>query len=413
MKKSVALIELRDKLGGHTSTYTDPSTGTAIDYGVQAYYNYTTTTNFFAHFNIPLFEISPPSGPTQYVDLRTGETVPGYPLTNTTDALRSYSTQAAKYPYLAKGWDIPNPVPEDLTIPFGDFITKYDLAPGVTTIYQRCSAIGYLLTKPTAYVLKTFGLPNLKALATNGFVTTANHNSSEVYSAAANKLGNNLFLNSRVLSTDRSAPNFTKILITTPAGLKIIQAKAIILSIPPLIDNLTGFGLSASDTELFSQFTYTGQWTGIIRNSGLKNQTTVINYGSDTPYNLPIFPAVVTFKAIPAPDLNGFYYTSPVALSDSAVQSDVIAGLNNLKTAGQDNTTTTEAELVAFESHTPYQLSVTGEQIRDGFDRKLHALQGQRNTWYTGAAFHTHFTSLLWDFTEDLLGRVLQQIEGT
>ena len=37
MNKSVALVELKDTLGGHTNTYTDPNTQTAIDYGVQAY----------------------------------------------------------------------------------------------------------------------------------------------------------------------------------------------------------------------------------------------------------------------------------------------------------------------------------------------------------------------------------------
>lgn len=83
--------------------------------------------------------------------------------------------------------------------------------------------------------------------------------------------------------------------------------------------------------------------------------------------------------------------------------------LTNLKTAAQDNTTTTEVEFVAFKSHTPYELSVTGKQIKDGSYGNLYALQGQQNTWYTGAAFHTHDASLLRDFTEVLLGGILQQ----
>ncbi|KIJ29763.1 hypothetical protein M422DRAFT_115975, partial [Sphaerobolus stellatus SS14] len=32
--KSVVVIEAKDKLGGHTETYHDPSTGTTIDIGV-------------------------------------------------------------------------------------------------------------------------------------------------------------------------------------------------------------------------------------------------------------------------------------------------------------------------------------------------------------------------------------------
>ena len=35
-----------------------------------------------------------------------------------------------------------------------------------------------------------------------------------------------------------------------------------------------------------------------------------------------------------------------------------------------------------------------------GFYDDLYALQGYRSTWYTGAAFHVHDSSRLWNFTE-------------
>ena len=37
--KSVVLIERDAELGGHSNTYTDPSTGVSIDYGTQAFWN--------------------------------------------------------------------------------------------------------------------------------------------------------------------------------------------------------------------------------------------------------------------------------------------------------------------------------------------------------------------------------------
>ena len=37
--KSVVLIERDAELGGHTNTYTDPSTSVSIDYGTQAFWN--------------------------------------------------------------------------------------------------------------------------------------------------------------------------------------------------------------------------------------------------------------------------------------------------------------------------------------------------------------------------------------
>jgi hypothetical protein len=38
--------------------------------------------------------------------------------------------------------------------------------------------------------------------------------------------------------------------------------------------------------------------------------------------------------------------------------------------------------------------------IANGFYRDLYALQGRRHTFYNGAAFQTHDSSLLWQFTE-------------
>ena len=37
--KSVVVVERNGRLGGHTETYIDPITGTAADYGVQAFWN--------------------------------------------------------------------------------------------------------------------------------------------------------------------------------------------------------------------------------------------------------------------------------------------------------------------------------------------------------------------------------------
>jgi hypothetical protein len=41
--------------------------------------------------------------------------------------------------------------------------------------------------------------------------------------------------------------------------------------------------------------------------------------------------------------------------------------------------------------------------IEAGFYTKLYALQGQRSTFYTGAAWNAQDSSMLWVFTEALL----------
>jgi hypothetical protein len=70
-------------------------------------------------------------------------------------------------------------------------------------------------------------------------------------------------------------------------------------------------------------------------------------------------------------------------------------------------TTPEKVEWVEFKSHTPFFEHVTGEQIQNGFYKKATALQGHRGTWYTGAAWETHDSSMIWNFTETILGGIV------
>lgn len=89
------------------------------------------------------------------------------------------------------------------------------------------------------------------------------------------------------------------------------------------------------------------------------------------------------------------------------MKAEILASVARLGAAGTFNTSSS-AELATFASHTPFELTVSKEAIAGGFYKKLYNLQGQRNTYYTGAAFHTHDSSLLWQFTEALLPRILK-----
>lgn len=50
--KSVVVIEGTDRLGGHTQTYIEPTTGAPIDYGVQVFHNFSEVTNYFNRLNV-------------------------------------------------------------------------------------------------------------------------------------------------------------------------------------------------------------------------------------------------------------------------------------------------------------------------------------------------------------------------
>jgi hypothetical protein len=53
--QSVLVIEQQDRLGGHTQTYTDPTTGKHVELGVQIFYDTDVVKNYFSRFNIPTF----------------------------------------------------------------------------------------------------------------------------------------------------------------------------------------------------------------------------------------------------------------------------------------------------------------------------------------------------------------------
>ena len=190
--KTVAVVEAQSVFGGHTNTYTDPSTNATVDYGVIEWDNTTIVTSYFARFGIPLILASsapPPGLKDLYVDFRTGKTVAGYTPKDPTAAFGLYAAQLAKYPFLnTPGWDLPDPVPSDLLIPFGDFITKYKVDDAVFTINQYAQGFGDLLTTPTLYVLKYFSQAVLAGSQT-GFLTTTRHDNSEIYEKARAELG--------------------------------------------------------------------------------------------------------------------------------------------------------------------------------------------------------------------------------
>ncbi|KAL8750202.1 MAG: hypothetical protein Q9184_006505, partial [Pyrenodesmia sp. 2 TL-2023] len=210
-----------------------------------------------------------------------------------------------------------------------------------------------------------------------------------------------VFLNSTVLATSRNA-NGVRIVVKTPQGVKLILAKKLLVSIPPKLSNFRGFDLSTTEQGLFSQFSNGGYYTGLLRNTGIPDNILVNNIGADTPYNLPAVPGSYAFSPTLVPGLKDLKVGTPTAVSDAELKALVAAEIERLKTAGTITTATTP-EFVAYNSHTPYELRVSADAIQAGFYKNLNALQGHKNTWWTGAAFDKHASGEIWAFTATLL----------
>jgi len=395
--RTVAVIEKSGRLGGHTDTYFDAATGTHVDFGVIYYENLTVVHDYFNHFGIPLTTVPPGGGEPQRIDLRYGTPVDASQ-GNVTDALSRYAAQLLQYPYLAVGFELPDPVPEDLTLPFGEFVQKHDLGAVVDVIFSYGQGVGDLLQLPTIYVMKYISLEVLDAMQ-NGFIQTTNHNNGALYLGATEKLAADIFFHSTVVSMDRdSDPEWVHIEIKTPEGRQEIRTKQVISAIPPTLNNLDGYDLDEVEQGLFGLFRSSSYYTALARVDGLPTGVTTINRANETEYNLPPLPGVYVVTPTAVPGLYSILYGSEDFISEHNVKDAMSQAVQRLN--GNN------PEYVAYEAHAPFELRVSPDDIANGFYQDLNALQGRRRTYYTGAAFDAHDSSRIWRFTETLLQRM-------
>jgi hypothetical protein len=410
MHKSVMVIEHTDRLGGNTETFTDPVTKAKADIGVQVWHNLDIVKNFFSRFKVPLTTALEGQGSkVEYIDFSSGAQLNGYPGNqgNITAALQAYAAQLAKYPFLDAGIELPDPVPTDLLMPFGDFVAKYNLSAAMTVLMDYPEGFGNIASHPTLYFMKVVGLTILDAIQ-NGFLTTARHDNSEIYrnAQAALLAADSLLLNSSVMSTDRRDENgLVTLRVSTPSGLKVIKVKKIIFAIPPTLDNLRNFDTDSKEHALFKQFSTTGYYTGLLRNSGIPASIDALHgRGLDTKYHIAKLPSIYSITASTIPGLRQVFYGSDTILPSDQVMDDIIYTVQRLF---PNATATAPPEFAVFSSHSPFLFTVPRSAIEAGFYRNLNKLQGYRHMYYTGAAFQTQDSSLIWQFTETLLPHVV------
>ena len=405
--KSVVVIEAQDRLGGHTETYKDPATGIPINLGVVVWDNIPVVQTYADSLGVPLSVFNQSlggGGTTAYVDLRTGKPFT-YAQADPTAALGAYAQQLAKYPYLNDGYNLPDPVPEDLLLPFGQFVQKYNLGPIVPIVFNYGQGAGDLLNQLTLFAAKLVGLDVLDG-GRRGFLVSANGDQHAVYDSASKLLGADVLLNSQVVRTDRSGAAGVTLVAQTPSGRKRVRAKKLVIAIQPTPDSLAPLDPSPQELALFRQLGSTGYYTGLLKGTGLPPGVTVSNGAAAAPYQLPPLPATYSFYPSGAPGLLNVKYGSAAPIPDAQVKGDIFAELQRLKSAGY--IVSANPELVAYHRHVPFFRTVPADAIRNGFYRKANALQGQRHTFYTGAAWQTQNSALLWNFTEyDVLPRVL------
>ncbi|KAI4092380.1 MAG: hypothetical protein L6R37_007579 [Teloschistes peruensis] len=413
LRKTVVVVEQQDRLGGHTKTYIDPVSKKAVELGVAEWQDTPIVRNWFKRFDVPLYQynFTIPGVTSKYADFTTGKLATPKE-GDLLGAWNAFQKQVSKYPTLVNDLsDVPYPVPADLLLPFGEFIRKYKLQDAVPYLSLYGQGWGSFVTLPTLLAIKYFPpfFFSPTQLSSGGPGALASKDNSLVYEKAQKELGEGLLLNSTVISMDRSASNLVKITIETPSGRKIIRAKKLISAIPPVIENLKGFDLNATETPIFSKFKGHSWYVGLVQNSDIPDNITLINYGAnnDQNFDIPILPGFYDLFATVVPGLHYFLYggndTQPT-FTQPQVKTALKDTLGRLSAAGTlSKSAGKNLNLVGFTSHSPYEVYVSSDEIAKGFYNKLFALQGQRNTYWTGAAFVTHSSAAIWNFTDQLV----------
>ena len=413
--KSVAVVEAKGVLGGHTETWTDPVTKGKVDIGVIVFHDNDLVRKYFGRYQIPLTKADIGSGVTKYYDSHTGKNVPGY--TPPSPNFTTYAAQLAKYPYLEDGFDLPEPVPEDLVLSFGDFAKKYNLGGFVNFASGFAQGVGDILKLPTIYIFKYIGLSVLQGIQQSSFLITARHNNHELYDKALAELGPDALLNSSVVAIDRNpSGQYATVLVQTPQGKKLVFAKNILISIPPLLDNLKHFDLNDEERSLFAKFKYASYYTGVLRNNNvIPANVSLEAIDPSRPYNIPNLPKVYAFNPTGYAGLTDVKYISANPLPLEQIEADIINSAKLSITgyttgnvnSNSSNSTSSKLEVAVLSSHSPFELHVDADEIREGYYKKLYALQGKGRFWYTGAAFHVHDSSSLWQFSEKVIARIV------
>ncbi|KAF2097526.1 hypothetical protein NA57DRAFT_41830 [Rhizodiscina lignyota] len=422
--KSVALIERKSILGGHVDTFYDPITRQTFDFGVVLFENISVVTNYFAHLDVELAKFSSLGVTVQsFADITKMEKLTNASLPSpnaTAAALTKFGEILNKYPYLYNGFnDLQYPVPEDLLLPFGDFMEKYQLNALAYQVMGFLQGGGNLLNQTSLYVMKYLAKIVGNFLKDN-FLTTAAHDNHELYVRALERLGpnENAFVNASVTEIERCDTNYAysghdqgsasidecdtpvNVVFNIQSGAKLVKASQLVIAIPPLLENLQFLDLSSEERSLFGQFGNTYYWDAVVRNSGIPRNTSISNFDPNAPSGLPRLPGIYDIGPSGVKDLDIVYYGSPYPVENVEVANDIMDKIAGLVKVYNFPPNRKKPELVGFHDHRPYGLFVSAEVIKNGFYKNLLVLQGRRNTYYTGAAWQVHDSSRIWNWTE-------------
>ena len=405
--------------------YNDPATGKPINIGVQAWMEYLNTTSFPQRMGVST-NGSMKSAPStyKYIDFRTGLPISGYVPPTDLDrnaAMQKYLELCEKYAdTLIPGFfnfPAPNMIPEDLIMPFGQFVQKYNLTAAVPRLWDATvMGVGDFMDVATMYVMQASGVPMARGLLGLGrAIVPPSGNLHELYDRIADFLGGDVLYESTVSSSVRSDSGVSVTVRSTNGSATEIAAKRLLIAIEPTAKNMEPFSLDEDEKEVFSKLGYTTVYAGLVKHPSLQVNTTYFNtIPGAAPRNYSAYPLPSQVGKI-KPQVGSedlFAFTAVGTDKDTAesIQGLIKKSIDNLIAAGTVPETNSTVTFPAFGDHGLMHSRVSADELRTGFIQRQLALQGRKSTWYTGAAFSTGYSTVLWAYNEVLLPNVVEGI---
>ncbi|KAL5340202.1 hypothetical protein BJX70DRAFT_361805 [Aspergillus crustosus] len=232
--------------------------GKYVNYDVEGYFNNDLTKSFFEQLDLDYELLLPGSIITSNVNFETGELVlPGNGILGTVVGALLYRGAIEQFDYLSTGaYYLPDEVPEVLLRPFREFVETHALQGALNVIFTFAENVGDLLDRPLHYVIQNFGIPQIDALVSGGYIRPKN-GTGELFTKAANYIDPiNIFYSTTATKVLRNETGVEITLTNHISGQKtLVRAKKLLVSHPPTLPSLTsqGFDLDSHEQSLFKQ----------------------------------------------------------------------------------------------------------------------------------------------------------------
>ncbi len=406
MGYSVVVLEKLDRVGGHAHTHKDAATGEFQEMGVRIFPDVDIIQKTYKRYGIRLNRIDLNQGKRKYVDIRTGKES-GFKTPNVFKILYSllkYEILAhTKFKYVYKeGFELPDDLSEELLMPFGEYLRKHKINEGFAPVTHYLQGYGRVKDLLTIYAYKNMKPYITQNIRQNSFVAPEN-GASEIYEKIAAELEGDVILQSSLQSV-RRGEDFVEVLADTPNGLVSVKSKKLIVSFAPMLKNMEVLDLDEKERDIFSRFKSGYYWTALARFDNVPEKTILFNVASTDILEGQIFPGMYSTVPTSIPGQWNILFGSPDNLSEDEVKARIVNDMENMSGDGKVLPAgVTFQGFTKFLNHTPFGLTVSADDIRGGFYKRLTALQGLKNTFYLGAALDTNDTSSVWLHAEKIV----------